>query len=324
MSSTSAQKTLEKLRGAFAAYGLPEVLVSDNGPQFTSEEFAEFMSTNGVKHVRIPPYHAASNGAAERTVQTVKRALLKQVLEREASGKQQTVQENIDSFLMAYRNTPSSVTSKSPAELFLRRQPRIKLSLLQPDFAKSMRDKQEKLKEQRDLFRGQERSFVVGDRVLVKTVRGERVSWEEGVVIQIVSAVTYMVKVRDQLRFTHADHLRPGHADPGETPPHAEVGVKQTTPEGLPADDRTPTPRQPQADQDGPSSPGTPADPDRRTTLEHDESVPPPTQQPVPQDLAESHVPAAPAAPNSEEQPPLRRGARVRRQPDWFRSEDFK
>ncbi|XP_072141807.1 uncharacterized protein [Dermacentor andersoni] len=246
------------------------------------------------------------------------------VLEREASGKQQTVQENIDSFLMAYRNTPSSVTSKSPAELFLRRQPRIKLSLLQPDFAKSMRDKQEKLKEQRDLFRGQERSFVVGDRVLVKTVRGERVSWEEGVVIQIVSAVTYMVKVRDQLRFTHADHLRPGHADPGETPPHAEVGVKQTTPEGLPADDRTPTPRQPQADQDGPSSPGTPADPDRRTTLEHDESVPPPTQQPVPQDLAESHVPAAPAAPNSEEQPPLRRGARVRRQPDWFRSEDFK
>nr|XP_054921419.1 uncharacterized protein LOC126519842 [Dermacentor andersoni] len=279
----------------------------------------------GPVFCRARPVPFALQERVERQLREhVETGMLRPVLEREASGKQQTVQENIDSFLMAYRNTPSSVTSKSPAELFLRRQPRIKLSLLQPDFAKSMRDKQEKLKEQRDLFRGQERSFVVGDRVLVKTVRGERVSWEEGVVIQIVSAVTYMVKVRDQLRFTHADHLRPGHADPGETPPHAEVGVKQTTPEGLPADDRTPTPRQPQADQDGPSSPGTPADPDRRTTLEHDESVPPPTQQPVPQDLAESHVPAAPAAPNSEEQPPLRRGARVRRQPDWFRSEDFK
>lgn len=62
MTSTSASKTIEKIRGAFAAYGLPETLVSDNGPQFTSAEFADFLAANGVKHVRIPPYHAASMG----------------------------------------------------------------------------------------------------------------------------------------------------------------------------------------------------------------------------------------------------------------------
>ena len=40
MSSTSAEKTIEVLRHLFAAHGLPEQLVSDNGPQFVSEEFA--------------------------------------------------------------------------------------------------------------------------------------------------------------------------------------------------------------------------------------------------------------------------------------------
>ncbi|XP_042147449.1 uncharacterized protein K02A2.6-like [Ixodes scapularis] len=223
MSSTSTTKTLEKLRGAFSAYGLPEVLVSDNGPQFTSAEFADFMNANGVKHIRTPPYHAASNGAAERTVQTVTRALLKQVLEGEATGRQCSLQENVDSFLICYRNTPNSVTGKTPAELFLRRQPRTKLSLLKPDFVGAMQRKQEHVKEQRDVSRGAERVFNVGDRVFVKTVRGECVSWEEGIVCQVVSAATYVVKVLNQLRFTHADHLRPRHAEPIARPGRTTV-----------------------------------------------------------------------------------------------------
>lgn len=36
MKSTTTEKTLEVLHNLFAAYGLPEQLVSDNGPQFTS------------------------------------------------------------------------------------------------------------------------------------------------------------------------------------------------------------------------------------------------------------------------------------------------
>ncbi len=45
--TTSANSKLRKL---FASYGLPEEVVSDNGPQFTSTEFEEFMSKNGVRH----------------------------------------------------------------------------------------------------------------------------------------------------------------------------------------------------------------------------------------------------------------------------------
>lgn len=55
MSSTTVAKTITILRHIFAAYGLPEQVVSDNGPQFSSKDFADFMKENGVKHIIHPP-----------------------------------------------------------------------------------------------------------------------------------------------------------------------------------------------------------------------------------------------------------------------------
>ena len=62
--NTSAGATISILRELFAKYGLPVQCVSDNGPHFRSEDFAHFLKLNGVKHVRVAPYHAASNGLA--------------------------------------------------------------------------------------------------------------------------------------------------------------------------------------------------------------------------------------------------------------------
>ena len=72
--STSAL-TIARLRALFAREGLPEVVVSDNGTCFTSQEFQEFMSINGISHVTTAPYHPASNGLAEHAVQTLKGGL---------------------------------------------------------------------------------------------------------------------------------------------------------------------------------------------------------------------------------------------------------
>ena len=65
VSSTTTQRTVGELRLIFAKHVLPEKVVSDNGPQFTYNEIAEFMSKNGIKHTLVPPYHPQSNGAAE-------------------------------------------------------------------------------------------------------------------------------------------------------------------------------------------------------------------------------------------------------------------
>ena len=48
MSSTTSSATIRALRTLFATYGLPHQIVSDNGPQFSSTEFVDFLKRNGI------------------------------------------------------------------------------------------------------------------------------------------------------------------------------------------------------------------------------------------------------------------------------------
>ena len=75
MDTTTSTKTIEKLQNLFARYGMPSQLVSDNGPQFKSEEFKMFLKGNGIKHLTSAPYHPASNDLAERCAQSFKSAM---------------------------------------------------------------------------------------------------------------------------------------------------------------------------------------------------------------------------------------------------------
>lgn len=63
------------LQGLFTRYGTPKILVSDNGPQFTSSEFQRFLKQHAVVHKTSAPFHSAMNGQAERYVGTIKAAL---------------------------------------------------------------------------------------------------------------------------------------------------------------------------------------------------------------------------------------------------------
>ena len=75
MTSTTALKTIAELKKIFVAQGCLEQLVSNNRPQFRSDEFALFLKMNGVKHIRSASYHPSTNGIAERFVQTFKKAM---------------------------------------------------------------------------------------------------------------------------------------------------------------------------------------------------------------------------------------------------------
>ena len=56
LTRATSRAVISKLRVHFARYGIPDVLVSDNGPQFSSDDFAEFSKSWEFKHVTSSPY----------------------------------------------------------------------------------------------------------------------------------------------------------------------------------------------------------------------------------------------------------------------------
>lgn len=213
MRSTTAEKTVEVLRQLFSNYGLPREIVSDNGPQFIAEQFQYFMRMNGVKHTLTAPYHPASNGAAERAVQTLKNALKKHSLDAQPGV---STEQKLCSFLLTYRTTPHSLTGVSPAELFMRRQLRTRLTLIKPDFKAKVEQKQEKMKNYRDLHVPKLREFVKNERVRVKNCRGGEVKYVPGTIVYRQGPVQYLVRVARNIRYVHVDHILKSGESPND------------------------------------------------------------------------------------------------------------
>merc|ERR1711951_93086 len=93
--------------------GSPTTLVSDNRPQFTSKLFADKMKLWNIKHIFSPPYHPASNGAAERAVQLVKDRLKKMNVSSKAIDLYTSLAYNLE----VHDLTPHSSTDRCPYEL---------------------------------------------------------------------------------------------------------------------------------------------------------------------------------------------------------------
>ena len=77
MSQATSAATIQALRRLFSFFGLPEHIVTDNGSQFTSEEFKTFLSKNDILHTTTAPGHPATNGLAERYVGHFKTSMKK-------------------------------------------------------------------------------------------------------------------------------------------------------------------------------------------------------------------------------------------------------
>ena len=109
LQSTTSQTIINSLKSTstFARHGIPEILRSNNGPQFTSTEFKDFVKEYQFTHTTSSPYYPASNGQVERMVKTVK-SLLKDADEPYLA-------------LLSYRATPLPWCGKSPAQLSMGR-----------------------------------------------------------------------------------------------------------------------------------------------------------------------------------------------------------
>nr|XP_022900863.1 uncharacterized protein K02A2.6-like [Onthophagus taurus] len=207
---TDSKTTIRLLRETFARFGIPTTLVSDNGTCFTSQEFQKFLQLNGVKHKLTAPYHPATNGQAERFVQTVKQGL------RTMSG-EGDLSVRLTRLLMQYRRIPHSETGQSPAELLFKNHYRTRLDLVRRDLPAEKNDR---------IPDGTSRDFQVGDYVQARFYANKDEKWKFGEVSQKHGKLHYEVNIEGQSHRRHQDQLTSCGKPNDETEPTVEETPK--------------------------------------------------------------------------------------------------
>ena len=141
------------------------------GQRLSLKELSQFLKQNGVKFTRVPLHNSASNRAAERSVQTAKTALTKQVLDGKANSL--SLEHKLANFLILNRSTPHIVIGQSPAEQCLGRQIRNCFTLLKPNFSRAVDEQQLNQQERYEL------NEVVLVRNCIAAWRGKVDLWKD-------------------------------------------------------------------------------------------------------------------------------------------------
>ena len=109
LGSTIATAVIDKLMEVFARFGLPSVLVTDNGPQFIAAEMEQFLKQLNIRHVHSSPRYPRSNGMVER---------LHRVLRERLKGLRPSISfpRRLQQVLMDIRNSTHRMLGTTPSE----------------------------------------------------------------------------------------------------------------------------------------------------------------------------------------------------------------
>ncbi|GBO09161.1 hypothetical protein AVEN_23383-1 [Araneus ventricosus] len=136
------------------------------------------------------------------------------MLKRQAlsNRKYDNFRHRLDSALFAYRNTPSSVTLKTPAELLFRYLPQTTITKVRSNHLSKEKRYQDYQKSyfNRNVVK---RNFDINDRVWVKSTGNENVKWYPGKITKVISLNTFLVSVNNKTRYVHSDNLRKSEVD---------------------------------------------------------------------------------------------------------------
>jgi hypothetical protein len=191
MKNATAYATLKFLLRYAADNGMPQLLVSDNGTQFTSKQFQQFCKENGIKHRTSPVYHPQSNGQAEKMVQVYKNFIKKKSLE--AGNNVFDIDLATSQFLLCYRTTPNTATpgNCTPAKAHLGRELRTILDQIRPEVIDALSENVT----QNDSFNRQhgarKRKFMVKDTVFYRLRNGT--SWIAATVTARIGKRLYLL-----------------------------------------------------------------------------------------------------------------------------------
>ena len=190
-----------------ARHGIPERVVSDNGPQYSSEEFRSFAQQYEFEHVTSSPGYPQSNGKAESAVKQAKRIMEKAIAAKE------------DPYLalLAHRNTSSDGMTTSLAQRLFGRRTRTQLPtssrLLDPVGGTAIpREELTKAKFKQALYYDRSAKplpeLQIGAPVHMLPKTGEK-TWVRAKVTAKVSPRSYIVATQDGARYRrNRRHLR--------------------------------------------------------------------------------------------------------------------
>ncbi|XP_055910903.1 uncharacterized protein K02A2.6-like [Eupeodes corollae] len=183
--------TITTCRNIFSRFGIPSVLVSDHGVQFTNYKFKEFLKMNGIVHKMGAPYHPATNGQAERYVQTIKQKL-------KTLGPDTTdLNTELCRILLDYRKMVHPATGKSPSMMVFGREIRSRIDCMIPFRCFNSIEAK----------RG--RSLEENDRVAVREYLDRGVKWRFGQIIRKLGLLHYLVRMDDnRIWKRHIDQIR--------------------------------------------------------------------------------------------------------------------
>ncbi|KAK3860124.1 hypothetical protein Pcinc_033805 [Petrolisthes cinctipes] len=106
----SADHLIRVLRSVFADTGVPVILRTDGGPQFTSSSVRRFLARWGVEHRVSSPHNPRANGHAEAAVKAVKKLIMT------TTERGQLDEDEFARGLLELRNTPKA-DGRSPAQI---------------------------------------------------------------------------------------------------------------------------------------------------------------------------------------------------------------
>ena len=206
--TTDSAAVVRALKRQWARHGIPDLLVSDNGPQFSSSTFRTFAAAWGFLHVTSSPGYPQSNGKAENAVRTVKRLWRK----AEEAGEDKWLA------LLDWLNTPSEHTRSSPAQRFYSRRTRTLLPtapvLLTPNVPSSANSDLTASKAKQasyyDTSAKDLPALSVGDSVFVQPVpHDSSAPWKPAKIVTCLPHRSYVVEMRSGNRLRrNRRHLR--------------------------------------------------------------------------------------------------------------------
>ena len=187
LTSQTSTRTITLLKKHFARYGIPRVIVSDGGPQFTSQEFNLFLTRWGISNHTSSPMHQRANGKAESAVKIMKCLLIK------------TYKDGGDPYeaILKQRNSPCQDTALSPAEMMFNRKTRSFLPSLSSKpkntLVKGKRDARKRsVKTYHDRKSRKLSVIEIGQSVFYQHTEGQ--NWKWGKVTGILAPNTYEVE----------------------------------------------------------------------------------------------------------------------------------